>query len=65
MMSDLRKMLIKNHCGAKIRDDFQVTYFQVTQRGLSCARQRAASSNLDFCFVSTQVLGLHTSSLSY
>ena len=37
----------------------------VTQRGLSYARQRAASSNLDFCFVSSQVLGLHISSLTY
>ena len=36
-----------------------------TQRGLSCARRRAASSNLNFCFVSFGFSCLYISSFSY
>ena len=37
----------------------------VTQRGLYCARRRAASSNLSFCFVSFGFSSLYISSFSY
>ena len=36
-----------------------------TQRGLYCARRRAASSNLNFCFVSFGFSCLYISSFSY
>ena len=36
-----------------------------TQRGLYCARQRAASSNLNFCFVSFGFSCLYITSFSY